>query len=418
MRTHSWGSLLLLTLVAGCTGDQVRVDPTTPTSSVNRSVTSLSGVFSGSDKRADDTRNTALIAAAWRNDIPAAARLIEEGADVNFQDTTKQSAYLIATSEGYLDLLDLTLANGAEIDSRDSYNGTGLIRAAERGHAAIVGRLLRAGIDVNHVNNLGWTALHEAIILGDGSSRYIDTVRLLVAANADVGLPSARDGVTPLAHTSTKGQRTVEATLRATIEHATPSDPSRELLDAAADGDADRVALAVRAGAELEAVDEARRTPLLFAATNDRVDVARVLVALGADPDALDAQNDTPWLVTGVTGSVAMAEVILQADPDLGILNRYGGTSIIPASERGHVEYVRLVAKTAIDINHVNDLGWTALLETVILGDGSKPYQEIVRILLDAGADRELGDRNGTTALVHARAKGYTALALVLTSGA
>ena len=95
------------------------------------------------------TRNPALdqplIDAAWANDVDRARALIAAGADVNAQDDTQQSAYLIATSEGYLDLLELTLANGADLTSLDSYRGTGLIRAAERGHADIVGRLLRAG---------------------------------------------------------------------------------------------------------------------------------------------------------------------------------------------------------------------------------------------------------------------------------
>ena len=148
--------------------------------------------------------------------------------------------------------------------------------------------------------------------------------------------------------------------------------PTRQLLAAAEDGDATGVALALRAGADLEARDDRERTPLLRAVTRDRLPVARLLVYLGADPDALDDRHDTPWLVTGVTGSVAMAEVLLPADPDLKIRNRFGGVSIIPASERGHVDYVRRVVGTDIDVNHVNDLGWTALLEAVILGDGSR----------------------------------------------
>lgn len=95
-----------------------------------------------------------------------------------------------------------------------------------------------------------------------------------------------------------------------------------------------------------------------------------------------------------MTGSVPMLEVLLPADPDLTIRNRFGGISVIPASERGHVDYVRRVVRTGIDVNHVNDPGWTALLEAVILGDGSRPYQQIVRILLDAG--RTLPSRTGT----------------------
>ena len=103
------------------------------------------------------------------NDVAAARDLIARGADVNAQDETQQSAYLVATSEGYLDLLDLTLAHGGDVASKDSFNGTGLIRAGERGHTGVVGRLIQAGVEVDHVNRLGWTALHEAIVPCGGS---------------------------------------------------------------------------------------------------------------------------------------------------------------------------------------------------------------------------------------------------------
>ncbi len=359
--------------------------------------------------------------AAWRNDVPRARRLVERGADVNAKDATVQSAYLIATSEGYLRLLELTLAHGARVNDKDSFNGTGLIRAADRGHAYVVGRLVRAGIEIDHVNNLGWTALHEAVILGDGSERYLDTVRVLVAAGADVSIPSRRDGLTALEHARSKGYDAIAGVLeRATAGDRTSRDHAeRRLLRAATDGDADEAVLALRAGARLETRDGDRHTPLLLAVTHDRLAVARLLVALGADPDALDAQHDTPWLVTGVTGSVPMAEILLTARPDLTVRNRFGGISIIPASERGHVAYVRRVVDTDIDIdvNHVNDLGWTALLEAVILGDGSRRYQQIVRILLDAGADPAIPDGDGVTALEHAERQGQDAVARILRGG-
>lgn len=107
--------------------------------------------------------DAALLKAAWDDDVAAATELIGQGADVNAKDDTQQSAYLVATSEGYL---DLTLANGAVVDDKDSWNGTGLIRAAERGHFLVVGELLRAGIDRDHVNRIGYQAIHEAIWLG------------------------------------------------------------------------------------------------------------------------------------------------------------------------------------------------------------------------------------------------------------
>jgi uncharacterized protein len=370
------------------------------------------------DRAEQAALNRQLIDAAWDNDVDRARRLIGRGADVNAQDPTQQSAFLIATSEGYYDLLELTLRHGARVRATDSYDGTGVIRAAERGHWDIVGRLAREGVPVDHVNNLGWTGLHEAIILGDGGPRYLDTVRVLVAAGADVTLPSARDGVRPVDHAVSRGYGAI-ADLLSAAEDA-DDDPvsrpgaDRRLRAAASAGDADAAALALRAGAHLETRDEHRRTALLLASTHDRVDVARVLVALGADPNALDDRHDTPWLVTGVTGSVPMLEVLLPAHPDLALRNRFGGVSVIPASERGHVDYVRRVVDTAIHVNHVNDLGWTALLEAVILGDGSTPYQEIVRILLAAGADPAIADGSGVTALQHAESSGQDAVARLL----
>jgi len=198
-------------------------------------------------------------------------------------------------------------------------------------------------------------------------------------------------------------------------DHASPT---AALLAAAAAGHTDAVRAALAAGADIEARDQRGRTALLLAATYDHVPIAQLLVAHGASADALDDRNDTPWLVTGVTGSVAMLEALLPANPDMKIRNRYGGIAVIPASERGHVDYVRRVVQTGIDVNHVNDLGWTALLEAVILGDGSETYEQIVSILLAAGADPGLADREGVTALDHATERGYEGLARLLSPAA
>jgi len=204
-----------------------------------------------------------LIAAAWKNDLRRARTLIDQGADVNAKDNTVQSAYLISTSEGYLELLNLTLRHGADIDSKDSFNGTGLIRAADRGHADIAGRLIQANIKINHINNLGWTALHEAIILGNGSRRYVDTVLVLVAGGADLRLPSQRDQISPLDHATAKRHNEIAKVLEIALDADKPSKQvaNRRLLAAARRGDATAAALAVRAGANLETRDPRGRTP-------------------------------------------------------------------------------------------------------------------------------------------------------------
>ena len=109
-------------------------------------------------------------------------------------------------------LLDLTLGAGADVDAKDSFNGTGLIRAAERGHASIVARLLETDIDLDHVNRLGWTALLEAVILGEGGRPHVRTVRLLVEAGADVDIPD-ESGTTALAHARRLGFTAIERIL-------------------------------------------------------------------------------------------------------------------------------------------------------------------------------------------------------------
>lgn len=156
----------------------------------------------------DAAGRTPLVVASYAADLELAAVLIEAGADVNHQDQTKQSAYLIATSEvgpdDGLALLRLTLADGADVAAKDSFNGTGLIRAAHRGYADIVDELIRAGIEIDHVNGLGWTALLEAIILGSGGAEHTRVVQLLLDAGADPGLAD-NEGVTPLAHARSRG---------------------------------------------------------------------------------------------------------------------------------------------------------------------------------------------------------------------
>ena len=84
----------------------------------------------------------------------------------------------------------------------------------DRDGFVIVRRLLATDIDVDHVNRLGWTALLEAIVLGDGGQRHVRTVRALVEGGADVNVPDG-DGITPLAHAQRRGYREIARVLRA-----------------------------------------------------------------------------------------------------------------------------------------------------------------------------------------------------------
>ena len=163
----------------------------------------------------DETGRTPLIAAAYGNHVAVARALVRAGAEPDEKDRTVQSAYLISTSEVGDDpaLLEVLLDGGADVASRDSFNGTGLIRAADRGFPRIIERLLATDIEVDHVNRLGWTALHEAIVLGDGGPQYVEVVQLLVDAGADVDI--AGNGKSPLTHATDRGYTEIAEVLRA-----------------------------------------------------------------------------------------------------------------------------------------------------------------------------------------------------------
>lgn len=186
------------------------------------------------------------------------------------------------------------------------------------------------------------------------------------------------------------------------------------LIEAAAAGRVDEVARLIQTGAPLDAQDAQGRSALLRAVAGDHVSVAKTLLDAGASPNTQAANRDTPWLLAGALGRAEIIAAMLPRRPDLSIRNRYGGNALIPACERAHVEAVKLLLTSGIDLDHVNDLGWTCLLEIVILGDGGARHQQVARLVLDAGANPSLADKDGVTPLAHARQRGQQAIARLI----
>ncbi|MFS0838009.1 ankyrin repeat domain-containing protein [Paenibacillus sp. 1P03SA] len=170
----------------------------------------------GADADARDSQgNTAVMAAAVNRRPEAVRVLLEAGADVNIRNDRSDNLFLYAGAEGDMELLRLAISAGADPALTNRYGGTALIPASERGHTDIVRELLtRTGVDVNHVNRLGWTALLEAVILGDGGEAHQTIVRLLLEHGADVNLPD-EDGVTPYRHAVSRNFGEIAAMLKA-----------------------------------------------------------------------------------------------------------------------------------------------------------------------------------------------------------
>lgn len=158
-------------------------------------------VAAGADVNSRDGRGrTPLHVAAYATQHEAMRALVAAGADPCAFESQRYDTVTIAAVRNDLETMKLALALGADPRAVTSpYQGTALIAAAHLGHVNIVRELIRAGAPLDHVNNLGWTALIEAVILGDGGSRHIDTVQVLVDAGARRDIPD-RGGTSPLDH--------------------------------------------------------------------------------------------------------------------------------------------------------------------------------------------------------------------------
>jgi uncharacterized protein len=168
----------------------------------------------GADPNARDSNGrTPLHVAAFQGHGSVAQALIAAGSDPGLLDNPRYDAVTIAAVRDDVPTLKALLASGASAKLITSiYDGTALIAAAHLGHDDVVRDLIRGGAPLDHVNNLGWTALIEAVILGDGGARHTETVRALVEAGANPKIPD-RDGMTPLQHAEARGYVSIASIL-------------------------------------------------------------------------------------------------------------------------------------------------------------------------------------------------------------
>ena len=188
------------------------------------------------------------------------------------------------------------------------------------------------------------------------------------------------------------------------------------LVLAAGRGSVEEIERLLDEGASVDAQDANGRTALVAAAYGNHLDAARVLVGAGADVNIKDDTEQSAYLISTseVGDDPRLLEMMLENGADVRSLDSYDGTGLIRAADRGHVRIVEMLLETDTDVDHVNNLDWTALLEAVILGGGDERHTEVVRLLVQGGADPNIPDGDGVTPLQHARANGYGEMVEIL----
>lgn len=128
---------------------------------------------------------TPLHVAAYGGQHEAMRALVAVGANPNALEYDRYDMVTITAVANDVPTLKVALALGASARNITSpYDSTALIAAAHLGHAEVVWTLIRAGAPLDHLNNLGRTAIIESIVLGDGGPRHTETLRVLIEAGA------------------------------------------------------------------------------------------------------------------------------------------------------------------------------------------------------------------------------------------
>jgi ankyrin repeat protein len=151
---------------------------------------------------------------------------------------------------------------------------------------------------------------------------------------------------------------------------------------------------------------------LMEAAYTGKLEEVRRLVMDGTPVDVIDAERRTPLMLAGFNGHAAVVEYLLDAGAAIDAKDSSGRTALMFASSGPFAETIGLLLERGAEVNVQGTLeGFTPLMTAAAEG-----LTDVVRILLAAGADRDIKDEDGDTALSFAQQNGHTEVVALLES--
>jgi uncharacterized protein len=357
--------------------------------------------------------STPLIDAVKTNDKTAIRALLTKHPDVNLSDVDGMTALHWAVDHDEAEIVELLIRAGANVKASTRYGITSLSLACINGNVKIIEALLKAGADPNTASPEGETVLMTVARTGKP-----DAVKVLLENGANPNIKEKRRGQTAL-------------------------------MWAAADGHAGAVRTLIERGADIHAASNAYFTPLLFAVREGRIDAVKALLDAGADVNENLRTARAGKVVPGPSALVLavgnahyeLAALLLDRGADsnsaaqgwtalhqISWTRKYGFGDNGPAAKgSGNVnalELVRRLVARGADVNarmtkmpNVNtECGFD--LFSCILTDlnmiGATPFLmaartadvELMRLLVELGADPLIPNVDGTTPLMVAAGVG------------
>ena len=267
-----------------------------------------------------------------------------------------------------------------------------LVDAVKDGDKADVQFLLKQHADVNSPQADGATALHWA-----ASRDELETVELLIQAGANVNAAN-NYGVTPLSLACTNGNAAmVEKLLKAgSVPNAALWTGETPLMTCARTGTVEAVKLLLAHGAKVNAKESERgQTALMWAVAQKHPEVVQALVEHGAD---IHARSATLPLYTP---SFAVTYSPIAYFPK----SKGGFTPLMFAAQAGDMDSARILLAAGAGVNEATPEDGSALIQATING-----HEKVTLFLLEKGADPNVTDGYGLTALHWAVQEGIKAL--------
>ena len=335
----------------------------------------------------------ALMAAAAIGKKELVRTLIERGAQVNDENDKGADALHAACCAGRLDVVELLLENGADVNAKGGKHRNALNAASSGGCLPIVNRLLEAGADATAFDANYGNALQAAALGG-----HCETVRVLHENGCDVNADGGIRGSALVCAASTGQIQILELLFELGLAEGSNQNAANAAIAATAKGHEDVLAYLVSKGASLDTpglLHNFEWTPLQLAANKGNADMVSTILRLGADPRTVAGFHGTALMASADSdkSSCEIMETLIVADANVN--------EIVPLSARSKYPG--------------NGIGWGSALAAA----AAKDNIEIVRLLLNHGADPNIVNGNCVSALSNAANNGNEEMVkLMLSRGA